>query len=96
MALSSLLYYFQHLDRLFSPAYQPNTQDILHCHSTTTLTETWFRIEDVEILLVGIRGQPWTSRKFMPLFQDVTSVVFVVDLDGYDQVDDNGKVHSNS
>jgi len=33
-------------------------------------------------------------RGLMPLFQDVTSIMFVVDLDRYDQVDDYNEVHA--
>jgi hypothetical protein len=95
MALSSLSYYFQHLDRLFSPGYLPSAQDILHYRSTTMLTETVFKTRDSEILLVGIGGHPLTWRKFMPLFEDVTCVVFVVDLDAYDQVEYAGEVCAN-
>jgi hypothetical protein len=94
IALSSLSYYFQHLDRLFSPGYLPNTEDILNCRSPTTSTEIVFKSRDAEILLVGTGGQHSMWRRLMPLFQDVTSIVFVVDLDRYDQVDDYNEVHA--
>jgi len=89
MALPSRLsYYFQHLDRLFNPSYLPNTEDILHClcPPTAGITETPLKTADSDMVVYDIGGQNSEARKLMYHFQDVTCVVFVVDLSGYDQV----------
>jgi len=83
-----LSYYFQHLDRLFNPSYLPNSEDILHClySPTAGITETVFKTADSKLIIFDIGGQNTEARKLMYPFQDVTCVVFVVDLSGYDQV----------
>lgn len=83
---NSLHYFFGSLDRLFEPNYQPNEQDIIRCRSRTTgITETLFRLKSHEMLMVDVGGQKSERRKWIHCFQDVTSILFLVSLSGYDQ-----------
>ncbi|KAF9789642.1 heterotrimeric G protein alpha subunit 4 [Thelephora terrestris] len=82
----NLHYYFSDLERLFDPHYTPNQQDIFHCTARTTgITETRFNLRDYEMLVVDVGGQKSERRKWIHCFQDVTNVLFLVNLSGYDQ-----------
>ena len=84
--LCSLIYFYADLDRLFDPAYVPNEQDIVHTRARTIgITETVFHLRDHEMLMVDVGGQKSERRKWIHCFQDVTSILFLVSLSGYDQ-----------
>lgn len=82
----NLSYFFPCLDRLFEPSYQPTEQDIVQCRARTIgITETTFHLKDHEMLMVDVGGQKSERRKWIHCFQDVTSILFLVSLSGYDQ-----------
>lgn len=82
----NLIYYFSDLDRLFDPEYTPNEQDIVQARARTIgITETVFQLKDHEMLMVDVGGQKSERRKWIHCFQDVTSILFLVSLSGYDQ-----------
>lgn len=93
----SLFYFFSSLDRLFDPAFIPVEQDIIQCRARTIgITETTFTLQDHELLMVDVGGQKSERRKWIHCFQDVTSILFLVSLSGYDQclVEDKDAVSS--
>ncbi|TFK28427.1 heterotrimeric G-protein alpha subunit, GPA2-like protein [Coprinopsis marcescibilis] len=82
----NLSYFFSSLDRLFDPAYEPSEQDIIRCRARTIgITETTFVLRDHEMLMVDVGGQKSERRKWIHCFQDVTSILFLVSLSGFDQ-----------
>jgi len=82
----SLLYFYSDLDRLFNAEYMPSEQDIVRCRARTIgITETIFQLKDHEMLMVDVGGQKSERRKWIHCFQDVTSILFLVSLSGYDQ-----------
>lgn len=82
----NLSYFFSSLDRLFDPSYHPSEQDIVQCRARTIgITETTFHLKDHEMLMVDVGGQKSERRKWIHCFQDVTSILFLVSLSGYDQ-----------
>ncbi|KAH9487347.1 Guanine nucleotide-binding protein alpha-2 subunit [Psilocybe cubensis] len=82
----SLSYFYADLERLFDPAYQPTEQDIIRCRARTIgITETTFTLREHEMLMVDVGGQKSERRKWIHCFQDVTSILFLVSLSGYDQ-----------
>jgi hypothetical protein len=85
-SLISLSYFFSNLERVFDPAYYPTEQDIIQCRARTIgITETTFSLRDHEMLMVDVGGQKSERRKWIHCFQDVTSILFLVSLSGYDQ-----------
>ena len=81
-----MAYFFPVLDRLFHDNYQPTEQDIVLCRARTIgITETTFQLKDHEMLMVDVGGQKSERRKWIHCFQDVTSILFLVSLSGYDQ-----------
>ena len=82
----SLGYFFEHLDRVFDPAFQPTEQDLIRCKARTVgITETTFKLRSHEMLMVDVGGQKSERRKWIHCFQDVTTILFLVSLSGYDQ-----------
>ncbi|KAJ7362800.1 heterotrimeric G-protein alpha subunit, GPA2-like protein [Mycena albidolilacea] len=82
----NLHYFFSDLPRLFDPAYVPTEQDIVRARARTIgITETTFNLRDHEMLMVDVGGQKSERRKWIHCFQDVTSILFLVSLSGYDQ-----------
>jgi guanine nucleotide-binding protein subunit alpha len=82
----NLLYFFSHLERLFQSTYQPNEQDIVNSRARTIgITETKFTLNEQEMQMVDVGGQKSERRKWIHCFQDVTSILFLVSLSGYDQ-----------
>jgi len=82
----NLYYFFSNLERLFDPNYQPIEQDIVLSRARTIgITETTFNLGDHEMLMVDVGGQKSERRKWIHCFQDVTSILFLVSLSGYDQ-----------
>lgn len=98
VSYNSLQYFFADLERLFEPTYEPHEQDIVHCRARTIgITETTFQLKDHEMLMVDVGGQKSERRKWIHCFQDVTSILFLVSLSGYDQclVEDKDAVSSS-
>lgn len=96
--ISSLTYFYTDLKRLFEEDYQPLEQDIVHCRARTIgITETTFHLRDHEMTMVDVGGQKSERRKWIHCFQDVTSILFLVSLSGYDQclVEDKDAVRSH-
>jgi len=82
----NLGYFFSDLDRLFQQDYVPTEQDIVRCRARTIgITETVFQLRDHEMMMVDVGGQKSERRKWIHCFQDVTSILFLVSLSGYDQ-----------
>jgi len=82
----NLFYFFTDLERLFDPDYVPTEQDIVQARARTIgITETVFHLRDHEMLMVDVGGQKSERRKWIHCFQDVTSILFLVSLSGYDQ-----------
>ncbi|KAK0440031.1 heterotrimeric G protein alpha subunit 4 [Desarmillaria tabescens] len=82
----NLEYFFSDLDRLFDPQYLPTEQDIIQCRVRTIgIKETVLYLQERELTMVDVGGQKSERRKWIHCFQDVTSILFLVSLSGYDQ-----------
>ena len=83
---ASLPYFYGELERLFQTDYYPTEQDIIRCKVRTVgITETVFKLRSHEMLMVDVGGQKSERRKWIHCFQDVTTILFLVSLSGYDQ-----------
>ncbi|MBW0546823.1 hypothetical protein O181_086538 [Austropuccinia psidii MF-1] len=83
----SALYYFESIDRISQPNYQPNDQDILRSRvKTTGITETVFVIGELKYKVFDVGGQRSERRKWIHCFENVTAILFLVALSEYDQV----------
>jgi GTPase SAR1 family protein len=78
-------YFFNSIDRIAQPNYVPNEQDVLRARVRTTgIIETTFRYKDLIYRMFDVGGQRSERRKWIHCFNDVTAVIFVAALSGYD------------
>lgn len=82
----SLHYFLDEIARLWQPDFSPGNDDIVHCRVRTTgMTETVFKISGHMLRFIDVGGQKSERRKWINFFQDVTSILFLVSLSGYDE-----------
>ena len=78
--------YYQHIDRLFTPNYIPNDQDVLRSRLRTTgITETLFEIRQFTYHMFDVGGQRSERKKWVHCFEGVHCLLFVAAMSGYDQ-----------
>lgn len=66
--------------------YKPSDQDILRCRAKTTgIIETTFNLGPLTYRMVDVGGQRSERKKWIHCFDNVTAVLFVVAISGYDQ-----------
>ncbi|CAO3698604.1 hypothetical protein CU097_007669 [Rhizopus azygosporus] len=80
------IYFFSQLDRFWEPGYMPTDQDIVRCRAKTTgIVETTFHIGPLTYRMFDVGGQRSERKKWIHCFENVTAVLFVVAISGYDQ-----------
>lgn len=83
----SAKYYLDSIDRISTPDYLPNLQDILRVRVPTTgIIEYPFDLDSIIFRMVDVGGQRSERRKWIHCFENVTSIMFLVALSEYDQV----------
>lgn len=81
----SAAYYFSQIDRISQPNYLPNQQDVLRARiKTTGIIETSFKFKSKIFRVFDVGGQRTERKKWIQCFDDVTAVIFVSALSGYD------------
>jgi guanine nucleotide-binding protein subunit alpha len=82
----NLHYFFGDLPHFFDPNFKLRDQDILRCRARTTgITETVFSLRGHDLHMLDVGGQKSERRKWIHCFQDVTTILFLASLSGYDQ-----------
>ncbi|KAI8615491.1 guanine nucleotide binding protein, alpha subunit [Chytriomyces sp. MP71] len=85
--LDSCSYFLDNFDRILSPDYTPTDQDILASRvMTTRVTEINFRVQEVPFKVFDLGGQRSERKKWVPYFDDVKAIMFLVAISAYDQV----------
>ncbi|ORZ02157.1 heterotrimeric G-protein alpha subunit, GPA3-like protein [Syncephalastrum racemosum] len=85
--MDSAPYFFENVRRIGRPDYIPNEQDVLRARSKTTgITETRFKMGQMNIHMFDVGGQRSERKKWIHCFEAVTSIIFCVALSEYDQV----------
>jgi len=83
----SLSWYMENLDRIAQKDYVPSVDDILRARVRTSgIVERTYVIEGIEFCLYDVGGQRNERKKWIHLFDAVTSVIFVAAVNEYDQV----------
>ena len=83
----SAKYLLSDLDRIAQPDYLPTQQDILRARVPTTgVTEYPFDLEELSFNMIDVGSQRSEHRKWIHYFENVTSIIFVVALSEYDQI----------
>ncbi|KAJ3429570.1 guanine nucleotide-binding protein g(o) subunit alpha [Anaeramoeba flamelloides] len=82
----SSAYFFNNIERIGKTDYRPTQEDILNARVRTTgIDETEFALGDFKFTMVDVGGQRNERRKWIHCFEDVTSIIFVSSLCGYNQ-----------
>jgi len=80
----SIDYYVGEIDRIAESNYVPTPDDILRSRAQTTgIIESEFKVNGYKLLLVDVGGQRSERKKWMLCFQDVSAILFVVALSGF-------------
>jgi len=83
----SLAYFVANVERISSPGYIPNMDDVLNVRAVTTgIVEEEMSINGKQFHIVDVGGQRSERRKWINCFDDVTGLIFVASLISYNQV----------
>lgn len=82
----NMFYFFEDIDRLFKLDYVPTDQDILRCRlKTIGITESIFELRELTYRMFDVGGQRSERKKWIHCFENVTALLFLVAISGYDQ-----------
>lgn len=74
------------VDRLWNKNYVPTDQDLLRTRLRTTgITETVFDLGQLTYRMFDVGGQRSERKKWIHCFENVTCLLFLVAISGYDQ-----------
>ncbi|VDK54722.1 unnamed protein product [Cylicostephanus goldi] len=83
----SCQYFFDHLSRISMPNFHPTNKDILYCRKATRgICEHTFVINKIPFRFIDVGGQRSQRQKWFQCFTDITSILFMVASNEYDQV----------
>ena len=85
--------FFSNINRITTGDYIPSNEDILRAHMRTDVgvTETYANVGPLSLRLCQVSRQHSTQKKWIHLFEGVTSIIFCVPLSDYD-VSEGGQV----
>eukprot|EP01083_Nonionella_stella_P173245 597103_1 len=79
-------YFFDKIDDLADPGKVPTYEDLLRSRVRTSgMVEVCFSIENCRFSVIDVGGQRNERSKWIHCFEDITGVIFVVALSGYNQ-----------
>jgi guanine nucleotide-binding protein G(i) subunit alpha len=79
--------FFEGIRRISSADYLPNETDLLRAGIRTSgISETRFQMGSLSIKMVDVNGQRSEMKKWIHAFENVPVILFVVDMDEYDEV----------
>ncbi|XGW35810.1 hypothetical protein V3C99_019193 [Haemonchus contortus] len=83
----SCQYFFDHINRISMPNFLPTNKDILYCRKATRgICEHTFEINKIPFRFIDVGGQRSQRQKWFQCFTDITSILFMVASNEYDQV----------
>ncbi|KAH8596166.1 guanine nucleotide-binding protein alpha-3 subunit [Bisporella sp. PMI_857] len=85
--MESASYFFEEVERIAAPDYLPIEADVLRARTKTNgIYETRFQMGALSIHLFDVGGQRSERKKWIHSFENVNTIIFVVNLSDYDQV----------
>ncbi|CAD6197298.1 unnamed protein product [Caenorhabditis auriculariae] len=83
----SCQFFFDNLGRIAMPDFHPTNRDILFCRKATRgISEHIFEINKIPFRFIDVGGQRSQRQKWFQCFADITSILFMVASNEYDQV----------
>lgn len=92
--IDSAKYFLDRIMEVRNPDYRPSDQDILHCRKKTTgIQKIEFQMKvpakygggSMEFWMFDVGGQRGERRKWLPLFEGINAILFLVASSDYDQ-----------
>jgi hypothetical protein len=86
--LYTICRYMDEIDRISEPDYVPSHGDILRAHENNTvggIIEEAFMVDGVNFEMYDVGNQKNNQRKWIHCFDEITGIIFVVDLSEYDR-----------
>ncbi|KAM3587246.1 hypothetical protein VKS41_002282 [Umbelopsis sp. WA50703] len=81
----NVIYFYDKIDDLFTSDYIPEDNDIIRCRiKTTGIVETTFNMGPLKYRMFDVGGQRSERKKWIHCFENVTALIFVVAISGYD------------
>ena len=78
--------YIAHIDRVFSPSYLPNDQDVLFSRLRTTgITQTRLKFGKASVEVFDVGGARSDRKKWVHSFEACHSLLFLASLSGYNE-----------
>jgi len=77
--------FFAEAQRITAEDYVPSIEDIGHSTSEQRVIETHFDVDQLSLRVLQVYGQQSWHRKWMGLFEGVTSVMFCASFSDYDE-----------
>ncbi|CAG8422404.1 unnamed protein product [Penicillium salamii] len=82
----NMLYFYNSIDLVSTPGWIPCDQDFLQARFWTTgIAETTFKLGATNLRMIDIGGQRSERKKWIHCFEDVSCMIFVAAISGYDQ-----------
>ncbi|KAH8655289.1 G-protein alpha subunit-domain-containing protein [Xylariales sp. PMI_506] len=79
-------YFLTAVGRIAAPDYQPSDMDIMQAREKNTgIIETRFQMGALGIHMLNVGHMRTERKKWIHCFENITSIIYVVDLDTYDQ-----------
>jgi hypothetical protein len=80
-------YYMENVQRFAREDFLPNVADMLRVKlKTIGVAETHFIVNGIEFMMVDVGGQRSERKKWLPCFNDVAAVIYLVALNEYDMI----------
>jgi len=78
---------FESIDRIRQPNYTPTDQDILNCciKNCDNVSEILFHYDNWKYRIINVNGLKTDHRKWISCFENVSAVVIVTDISGYNE-----------
>ena len=79
--------YFKNIDRIFSPQYLPNDQDVLYSRlRTKKIVQNRLVLGNLDCPLIDVGGSPFERKQWAQiLIEGVHCVIFTASLSAYDE-----------
>lgn len=81
--LDAAEYYFTNIDRFVQDDYEPTEEDMIMARVLTTgIVTTEIELPPLQFVIVDVGGQRSERRKWLHCFDDVSGIIYVVNLAG--------------
>lgn len=87
--------FLERIEEILSPDYQTTMDDVFLCRVRTSgIVEATFSVDSTNVKIVDVGGQRTERKKWIHCFENVTAILFIVDMSAYNCVlEEDGKTN---